>query len=192
MVTFVFPQEQDVSRGKQGYHVKLTYVDSDEDCVTIGSSDELLDAIEQFSDKGGLRILAEIKQLQKALSTTPQFFRGDSLISKLNSAPEIPIKKLLEGFVGVLTNAVVALQEVLAAPTSTHTAREDGDSTLHVSSRSSKLNNRSAGQQVVAGASKVGGTTTSTKKPIDETGIRQFFHGRHTCGKSTNLVCNLI
>ena len=49
VVTFTFP---DHSAEEENFKVSLTYFDSDEDTITIASNDELVDAIEQFSDLG--------------------------------------------------------------------------------------------------------------------------------------------
>eukprot|EP00525_Craspedostauros_australis_P008727 CAMPEP_0198110358 /NCGR_PEP_ID=MMETSP1442-20131203/2361_1 /TAXON_ID= /ORGANISM="Craspedostauros australis, Strain CCMP3328" /LENGTH=1062 /DNA_ID=CAMNT_0043766365 /DNA_START=70 /DNA_END=3258 /DNA_ORIENTATION=+ len=56
-VTFVFPDASCPSN----YHVMLTYKDVDQDDVTIASNEELLDAVEQFADKGILRITGEVR-----------------------------------------------------------------------------------------------------------------------------------
>ena len=117
----------------ENFNVSLNYLDVDEDAVTIASSEELVDAIEQFSGKKVLRIDTEVKPKTTSPKTSPretstaststppgqqtttprasQTDRGTSTPSQ-----DLPIAAILNSFVGVLATAVVALQEGLAAP----------------------------------------------------------------------------
>ena len=62
-ISFVIPEKPcNVS----DFQVKLTYKDVDDDVVVIGSSDELLDAIDQFKDQRVLRITAQVKRATRA------------------------------------------------------------------------------------------------------------------------------
>ena len=181
VVTFVFPEEQNNDDRRNGYQVKLTYLDSDEDRVTIGSSDELLDAVEQFAGKGVLRIQAEVKRKESVerktlpdMTSTPRNGRRTNNSSTHpESVPEIPIQKMLESFVGVLSQAVMTLQEGLAAKPESSAA----------GSNNNEQGSRSAVETAVAaGASNVVEASDTT---VPETEGRPFIHGRHTCGKLT-------
>jgi len=58
-ISFMFPEDPN---DRSNFSVKLTYQDTDDDCVVIGTTDELEDAIEQFTEKKLLRITAEVKR----------------------------------------------------------------------------------------------------------------------------------
>lgn len=62
-ISFVVPENP---QGLADYQIKLTYQDVDDDTVVIGSSEELLDAIEQFSAQRVLGLTAEVKRFTKA------------------------------------------------------------------------------------------------------------------------------
>lgn len=53
--------------------IKLTYRDEDDDVITIGSTPELFDAIDQFADQKVLRLTVEIKRrnTMKKIATSP-------------------------------------------------------------------------------------------------------------------------
>jgi hypothetical protein len=125
VVTFTFPEQST----PENYDVSLTYFDVDEDTVTVASSDELVDAIEQFAGKKVLRITTEVKPKTKVDSppaastpTTPQGSRTDRGTSTQEPSPHPQIQHVLASFVGILASAVSGLQEGLAAP-STHPAQ---------------------------------------------------------------------
>lgn len=62
-ISFVVPE---YPAGLTDYQVKLTYQDVDDDTIVMGSSEELFDAIEQFSDQRVLGLTAEVKRFTKA------------------------------------------------------------------------------------------------------------------------------
>jgi hypothetical protein len=122
VVTFTFPEGS-----PENYQVSLTYFDVDEDAVTVASTDELVDAIEQFSGKSILRISTEVKPKTKPSSppraSTPPAAAPESSTrtDRGTSTREPPflqpqIHKVLESFVGILATAVSSLQEGLADP----------------------------------------------------------------------------
>lgn len=112
-LTFTVPNEP---AGK--YEVTLTYFDEDADTVTIASTDELIDAIEQFSKAKVLRVATEVKAKAPVLETPvpvpPREERsGPSMASRDPIPPQV--HNVLDTFVGVLSMAVSHLQEGLAA-----------------------------------------------------------------------------
>ena len=129
IVSFTFPEGQgddDSSKeGKPNVQITLTYKDVDQDIVTISSSEELVDAIEQYQHEKVLRIDAEIKQVhgvQKrssqsksaSVQATPErkdVASGTSASTSTETSGDVPIGAVLDSFVGVLTTAVAALQE---------------------------------------------------------------------------------
>lgn len=132
VVTFTFGEGS-----PENFNVSLNYLDVDQDTVTICSSEELVDAIEQFSGKKVLRIDTEVKPKTTSggtpktspretstasTSTTPPVQQTTtpraSQTDRGTSAPnqDLPIAAILSSFVGVLATAVMALQEGLSAP----------------------------------------------------------------------------
>lgn len=125
VVVFTFPE----AGSPDNYTVSLTYYDVDEDMVTIASSDELVDAVEQFSGQKVLRITTYVKAKAASVSSLPvtpqQEFKKQAPVSvdrgtSTRTDPPIPLQNVLESFVGVLSTAVNHLQEGLSAPTSVH------------------------------------------------------------------------
>jgi hypothetical protein len=131
VVTFTFPEGS-----PENFHVSLNYLDVDQDTITISSSEELVDAIEQFSGKKVLRIDTEVKPKTTSGGTPKTSPRETSTASTSTPAvqhtttprasqtdggtsppsQDLPIATILNSFVGVLATAVVALQEGLSAP----------------------------------------------------------------------------
>jgi hypothetical protein len=114
VVTFTFAEGS-----PENFNISLTYFDVDEDTVTIASTDELVDAIEQFSGKKLLRISTEVKPKTKAASpqtSTSTSTRQDRGTSTWEPSIQPQIQNVLESFVGVLATAVSGLKEGLANP----------------------------------------------------------------------------
>jgi len=66
-ISFTFP---DAPPTMEDYDVTLTYYDVDNDCITIASTEELMDAICQFSDV--LRITTDVKRKKsRPIPSTP-------------------------------------------------------------------------------------------------------------------------
>lgn len=66
VLTFTFPS---AASSPEDYIISLTYFDVDDDNVTISSTDELIDAIEQFADAKVLRIATAVKPKQTKETT---------------------------------------------------------------------------------------------------------------------------
>jgi len=108
------------------YQVAMTYFDIDNDCVTIASTDELIDAIEQFSDSQAvLRITTDVKRSNNRASAPPVSPSraacppSDCKPPAKNSPKSPPgssgsrpphIHNVVESIVSVLATAVIALQ----------------------------------------------------------------------------------
>mmetsp|Transcript_4553 Transcript_4553/g.6307 ORF Transcript_4553/g.6307 Transcript_4553/m.6307 type:complete len:693 (-) Transcript_4553:104-2182(-) len=131
-----FPDEGEIL-DFDGYDVALTYYDSDNDCITIGSTDELIDAIDQMD--GVLRITTDVKRKKSSPAEKPQPRRVQAPAADVSaggdapaaaqptegaSAPDInsgtpvggrtvQLQSILESFVGILSVAVAALQTQL-------------------------------------------------------------------------------
>ncbi|KAL3902925.1 MAG: hypothetical protein SGARI_005612 [Bacillariaceae sp.] len=150
VLVFTFPEASD---GSSGYNVSLTYYDVDgefddfwtnkisaknSDSVTIASSEELLDACEQYVGQKVLRITTFVKPIAAAptpptatappapkpedTKPPPAVDRGTSTTPS-STPPPIQIQDVLESFVGVLATAVNHLQEGLAAPSPKNSSR---------------------------------------------------------------------
>jgi hypothetical protein len=121
VVTFTFPEDAPDDRSVSS--VSLTYFDVDEDTVTIASTDELVDAIEQFSGKKVLRISTEVKPKTKhgSSKSPPQPTAApDEHVDRKTARSELglhpQVQTVLESFVGILATAITSLQEGLATP----------------------------------------------------------------------------
>ncbi|CAB9517620.1 expressed unknown protein [Seminavis robusta] len=81
-ISFVIPKNPS---NASDFEVKLTYQDVDDDTVVIGSSEELMDAIEQFSEQRVLRVTAHVKRFAKAATTTTTTTAVDPPLSRAPS-----------------------------------------------------------------------------------------------------------
>lgn len=169
-VTFTFPEGS-----PDNYEVSLTYFDVDEDTVTIASTHELVDAIEQFADKKVLRVTTEVKpRVSSSASNTANPTAGRSE----STTVQPPIKNVLESFVGILSTAVTHLQEGLNAsekattPTNVHVPAARGGGIVPPS-ETNTYNTRVA--QTPAESEEETPVEESPEDPIP------FIHGRHTC-----------
>jgi hypothetical protein len=122
VLTFTFSAEPSPD-AKNNYQISLTYFDVDNDPITIGSTNELIDAIDQFAGMKVLRITAEVKprigfSSQKPESSSKPAATSTSTLRQDGgtSTTELPsfqpqINNVLDAFVGVLATAVTHLQE---------------------------------------------------------------------------------
>jgi hypothetical protein len=129
-ISFVIPQNASTA---SDFEVKLTYQDVDNDTVVLGSSEELLDAIDQFSEQRVLRISAEIKRFVKAATPPSQpplvaeapwsrapSDAGGQTGSGAPSRSTPIVQSVVESVVNVILNAAVALNSRGDQPPSTH------------------------------------------------------------------------
>lgn len=185
VVTFHFPE------GSPDLFIcSLTYFDEDEDTVTIASNAELVDAVEQFTEKRVLRISTEVKPRKTPASgasapqTTVQLpgnsanrtDRGTSTATNADIQPNI--QNVLDSVVGVLATAVTSIEKGLTAPPPT---------TGGSPSRTPAASEKPLGSGTFAG-NKVG-KFAAAKPPCIEISVGNagpksvtaFVHGRHTC-----------
>jgi len=95
------------------YTVLMTYYDVDNDCITIASTEELVDAIEQFATPESktlcLRITTDVKEKEPQIAAPraqPDSPKRDH--KKPTALEEVP--NIVESFVSILANAVDHLQ----------------------------------------------------------------------------------
>jgi len=156
----------DASLVSDEYDVIFTYYDIDNDCVNIASTEELIDAIKQFTssenDNVCLRISADVKR-KSAVKDGP---KNKKYSDKSRGIEETARpQNIVESFVSILTNVIDSLQN------------------QKIVTRQSKApitNERTKPVTRVAKSNAIG----QGKK-----NERPFLHGRHTCD---GCVCTPI
>lgn len=175
-ISYTFPE---APLTPKDYDVTLTYYDVDNDCVTIASTEELMDAITQFSDV--LRITTDVKRKKRpALTATRQPSRGDMDTAPQPSNGANQLHNILESFVGVLATAVVALQShvnpapsVSDAPVAEAASRATNPTVADVSGANEKETKK---EEELA-------KKNAPEPVVKEDPPRLFIHGRHTCDR---------
>ena len=136
-ISFVIP-EQPVHASD--FQVKLTYKDVDDDLVVIGSSEELMDALDQYKEQRVLRITAEVKRSTRAPALLPPASVPSRASTNVESNPgaqsdganagvsapvgstETPVLQgVVESVVNIILNAAVAINSRGQAATDTTT-----------------------------------------------------------------------
>eukprot|EP00544_Gedaniella_sp_CCMP2646_P005085 CAMPEP_0202492374 /NCGR_PEP_ID=MMETSP1361-20130828/9107_1 /ASSEMBLY_ACC=CAM_ASM_000849 /TAXON_ID=210615 /ORGANISM="Staurosira complex sp., Strain CCMP2646" /LENGTH=637 /DNA_ID=CAMNT_0049122569 /DNA_START=48 /DNA_END=1961 /DNA_ORIENTATION=- len=176
-ISYTFP---DAPLNPKDYDVALTYYDVDNDCVTIASTDELMDAISQFSDV--LRITTDVTRKKRPiLSATRQPSRGDMDTdpAPMNNGAK-QLHNVLESFVGILATAVVALQshmnpgpsaaEASSVPLNEAASRAAADPTVAADANETEEKKEEPSKK-------------DDTPPVKEEAPRPFIHGRHTCDR---------
>ena len=183
-VTFTFPESS-----AENYVVSLTYFDVDEDTITIASSEELVDAVEQYAEKRVLRLTTEVKPKDVPAATTRPS-AASSTERGTSTSEEAPlanpqVKNVLESFVGILSTAVSHLQEGLAAPERAASAKARAAAATVTVSREEPAANRSGAAADPSGDDSKPATSqkSSCNEAEEEADEEQtpFIHGRHTC-----------
>jgi hypothetical protein len=168
-VTFTVPDGS-----PDNYQVTLTYFDVDEDTITIASTDELIDAIEQFSKAKVLRVATEVKAAPSAARPPAGVPVADRTRHGASPAAQDPIHpqvhNVLKSFVGILSTAVNHLQEGLA--TSPHA--EPHQSGPAFAGRAPKPSPEPAPNATPSASSETG-------HPMGAPEVIPFIHYRHTC-----------
>ena len=187
-VTFTFDEQPPTN-----FKVSLTYFDVDEDPITIASSEELKDAIEQFAHVGVLRITTEVKHKQTTAvpeeknpeavdATTNTSYSTTNRATNTTPSPAPQFHNVLESFVGVLATAVSGLQDGLAkAPAATAspaatTRNSNVEAGAGVNTSVPKAKNNSDDSEDKNEETKPEPMTEPASKPE----ARPFIHGRHT------------
>jgi len=202
VVTFTFPAEE-TSPGN--FDCTLTYFDEDEDTVTIASTTELADAVEQFVDKKVLRISTEVKRKKSAKASTPQTTQTPQPSSSgttdrgTSTQPdnlEVNLQNVLESFASVVVTAVSALEKGLAA-NSSNTSAPSGANVAGPSESTPSSENKpkaseeatkpapKASEEVKKSASKPAAKPSASAPPAvfqqSEANESSYIHRRHTC-----------
>ncbi len=180
-VTFTVPEGSPAN-----YHVTLTYFDVDEDTITIASTDELVDAIEQFSEVKFLRLATEVRAKQASQGIPTECARKAKSVpackrkghgthghpSLQEPDPIAPqVHKVLKSFVGILSHAVNHVQEGLAnAPPAV--ARQSGPA---------PVNSAAAGPYPAPTPSAPLDPTENFSPTNVSEACSPFIHFRHTC-----------
>mmetsp|Transcript_15009 Transcript_15009/g.22903 ORF Transcript_15009/g.22903 Transcript_15009/m.22903 type:complete len:546 (-) Transcript_15009:1216-2853(-) len=181
---YMFPDA--VASALTDYDINLTYYDIDNDCVTIGSTEELIDAIEQFSTSQTsamcLRINTTVnkKKIQSFSHTTSQ--AGDTLTKQRCAKVEVKpvIRKqrspsIVKSFASILTNVVDNLQTQTTEP---RTSVEKNEADLTPQNKGSEIGLSCIRNQSLKTRAKHGDGLDLEKENTVEI---LFIHGRHTC-----------
>lgn len=122
-IVFTFPEEDPKTRNTGKYTVSLTYYDDEKDLITLGSTEELVDAIELFAGLKSMRITTCVKpKISYSDSSTSAECAHDAPPSTSTRGrsdggehpPDPPVSMILESFAGILTKLANDLPEVLA------------------------------------------------------------------------------
>jgi Zinc finger, ZZ type len=136
-ISYTFPSAPLVP---DDYDVTFTYYDVDNDCVTIASSEELVDAIGQFP--GVLRITADVKRKKNrpipvAIPPAPPRVSRVEVAPGTSTPPSngptnvtAQLQSILESFVSILAAAVVALQSHVNPAPSVANSASTGEARL--------------------------------------------------------------
>ncbi|KAG7365039.1 zinc finger ZZ type domain containing protein [Nitzschia inconspicua] len=190
VVIFSVPEE--LAFDSSRYNVSLTYYDVDGDSVTIASSEELMDACEQYVGQQALRITTYVKPNTTVVPATAAATTFDtkpttsSVDRGTSTAPSPPIQihDVLESFVGVLSTAVNHLQEGLAAKNNkssmTSVPRSDSVETTEQSVCVTSEETGSSNENEDSKAHEED-TKPAAELSSEEEEVRPFIHGRHTC-----------
>lgn len=179
--------------------ILFPYLSSVGDSVTIASSEELVDACEQYIGQKVLRITTYVKA-KTAMAPAPAATSGkkapisvDRGTSTSASSPPIQIQDVLESFVGVLSTAVNHLQEGLAAkspknpvpsisPVDGAAANLGEDESPAEETAAKKAEETQVSQeQEDSKVPAVGKKPAAEPASEEEEEDRPFIHGRHTC-----------
>lgn len=169
VLVFTFPEEDSSTRDTKKYLVSLTYYDDEKDLITVGSTEELMDAIELFAGQKFMRITTCVKPKKSchgsptsassanvsdgASPSSPD--RGGSDVKHL---PPPPVRMILETFSGILAKAAHELPEM-----ATHF--QPGSS--HRSNKKTQTPSSSAPKEAEPFVDETNGTppSSSTKRP---------------------------
>jgi len=181
-IDYTFPEE---SKNPEEYDVTLSYYDEDNDCITIASTEELADAIGQFSavQPPVLRLTTDVKLKKKAmkkasntsppLSPTGRNYHG-SQKQRGGQQAQAPIHVVLESFVTALATAAATVQEHIKPNANSNRGKTTGSKTP--AGESPSASPKSTERTDVSNKSKEEDHLTKEAKLK-----RLFIHGRHTC-----------
>ena len=200
VLVFSLPGEDTNTTNIESYTVSLTYYDDEKDLITLASTEELMEAIELFSEQKFLRITTCVKPKVSCSHSTSAKNASTSMGD--DQVPTPPIQHVLESFAGILSSAVNNLQEGLA--TQSPTSNKPGEKKR--TSSPPKTDNKSAEKAKTVdevpssftshtheaegtdaklksseGKEKISNGSSDKAKMSEETYATPFIHGRHTC-----------
>ena len=184
----------------EDYDVVLTYYDVDNDCVTIASTEELVDAIEQFKKNPVLRVTTDVKRKKSRPFTPPESPRSSASRAATVSPSDddgnqttAQIQNVLESFVTAVGTAVLSLQNhvnnnnnksceyVRTVETAAITSSATSISQTETADSSTAEGEQTA-KECVENMEMTNEETTNEKQvKTPEVPPRPFIHGRHTC-----------
>jgi hypothetical protein len=185
----------------ENHDVIMTYYDVDNDCVTIASTEELLDAIDQFSclEIPVLRITTDVKKKEASAQFTSSSTRAYSTGTSTSTSPSVTplngrpnqLQNLVDSFVSIVATAVVTLQHQVAEahPNTTHSRAADSTTTQVTDTEDTEIAENLAKEVVNNIEMNEGDEATDgdgVKNAAQENngaGERPFIHGRHTCDR---------
>lgn len=184
----------------EDYDVVLTYYDVDNDCVTIASTEELLDAIDQFKNNPVLRVTTDVKRKKSRPFTPPESPRCSSSRAATVSPSDhdgkqttAQIQNVLESFVTAVGTAVLSLQnhvnnnnnkscEYVRTVETATTAKAAASINQTEATNSSTAEEEQAAKECVEDTEMdKEEATDATQAKTPEVPPRPFIHGRHTC-----------
>lgn len=185
VVTFTFPAESSAEK----FDCTLTYFDQDEDTVTIASTAELVDAVEQFVDQKVLRISTEVKRKASTTASIPastqtqrtSYGTTDRGTSTKSDNIEANLQNVLESFASVIVTAVSALEKGIAESAANGSS---GVASAYVSKGSSESKPQASEEAAAKPATEPAvesSASVESPEPAAEEKAAPFIHRRHTC-----------
>lgn len=185
VVTFTFP----AGGSSENFDCTLTYFDEDEDTITIASTTELVDAIEQFVDKKVLRISTDVKRKTSPAEPAPRTPQPSSGSTDRGTSTnpgdfEANLQNVLESFAGVFVNAVSSLEDgISTVPSKGAEATPSAATSADVPPKESAASSdrKPEPSDVVKPAAKPDTPTELAPKPAKKNIVMPYVHCKHTC-----------
>jgi len=196
-IRYTFP---DAPNKSDNYDVTITYYDEDNDCVTIASTEELYDAISQFSvsQPPVLRLTTDVKLKKITIKKAPNPPQVPSPARRSNSGlskPQVQLQQMLESVVTALASAAVNIQghikseaanpnmtvssPSMQTPATLSSGERESSSTSLTSMPAIPKENAFKSSEEERLAKETVQNIAMEEKPAVED--RPFIHGRHTC-----------
>jgi hypothetical protein len=163
----------------------LTYYDIDNDCVTIASNEELVDAIDQFTlnENPVLRITADVKRKEHVSVPSSSNWEPNQRSGK--ASPSINMKpnqlqSIVESCVSVLAAAVVTLQHQIAEVSNPKNTSSKTVASESTGRSSAKMDAENLPDDAVGNSEETTGDEITRGEDLHVKEL-PFIHGRHTC-----------
>jgi len=187
-VSYTFPK---IPLIVDDYDVVLTYYDVDNDCVTIASTEELLDAIEQFKENLVLRVTTDVKRKREIPvpphSNPEQTSSRAELGEDLKQNPQM--QKVVDSFMTTVGSAVAVFQEhvhkgaISALPVNEPVNSKSNLSSEDTVNTSVAPQNTPDPEEKETEEVKEKDAEEKETEEVKEKAFRPFIHGRHTCDR---------